>query len=122
MTKGDLKRLAALLRQERAALMRGDYARLDALVPRKTALLERLEKVAPPPVGQAGRQAMHALATEIRTNAERNARLFQAAIAGIRDARTLLARARDGGRGQTYGRNGARATLEPPAGSLHRRA
>lgn len=118
MSRGDLRRLAALLRQERAALTRGDYARLEALAPRKIQLLERLETGEPLPGTPANRD----LAAEIRATAARNARLFEAAIAGIHEARTLLLRARDRGRGQTYGANGSRAALEPAAGSLHRRA
>ncbi|MFN4099922.1 MAG: hypothetical protein ACK4GT_09105 [Pararhodobacter sp.] len=117
MTRGDLRRLAALLGQERAALARGDLARLEHLAPRKVALLDRIEGAALPdtPVDRA-------LAQQIHQAAQHNARLFQAAIGGIRDARALLARARETGRGQTYGRNGARASLDPPGGSLHRRA
>jgi FlgN protein. len=49
VSRGDLRRLATLLRQERAALLRGDYARLGSLVPRKTHLLERLEGAEPLP-------------------------------------------------------------------------
>lgn len=118
LSRGDLRRLAALLRQERAALTRGDYARLEALAPRKIQLLERFEAGEPLPDTPANRT----LAAEIRAIAARNARLFEAAIAGIREARALLLRARDRGRGQTYGPNGSRAALEPAAGSLHRRA
>jgi len=117
MTRGDLRRLAALLEQERAALARGDLTRLEQLAARKEALLDRIEGGDLPetPVDRA-------LAQQIQAGAQRNAQLFQAAIAGIRDARTLLARARETGRGQTYGRNGTRARLDPPPGTLHRRA
>lgn len=118
MSRSDLKRLAALLVQERAALARGDFARLEALVPRKTALVDRLEQAGPVPESPANR----ALAAEIRGLAERNAHLFEAAIAGVREARALLSRGRERGRGQTYGRDGARAMLEPPASNLQRRA
>ena len=118
MTRGDLRRLAALLGQERAALTRGDLARLERLVPRKMALLERIDGAALPDT-----TVDRALAQQIRTAAQRNARLFEAAISGVRDARALLLRARDTGRGQVYGRNGARAALDlPGGGSLHRRA
>ncbi|WP_334195445.1 hypothetical protein [Pararhodobacter sp.] len=117
-SRGDLGRLAALLRQERAALIRGDYARLEALARRKIQLLDRLE-AAEPLLPTPGNRA---LAAEIRAATTRNAPLFEAAIAGIREARALLLRARDRGRGQTYGRNGTRAALEPAAGQLYRRA
>ncbi|MCB1391296.1 MAG: hypothetical protein KDK12_19460 [Rhodobacteraceae bacterium] len=115
---GDLRRLAALLRQERTALLQGDYPRLDRLAPRKALLLARLEGAAPLP----GTEANRALAVAIRAAAVRNARLFEAAIGGIREARALLTRMGERGRGQTYARNGSRAVLEPPRGTLHRRA
>lgn len=117
MSRSDLRRLAALLVQERSALARGDLAKLEQLASRKVVLLDRIEGAAPPDL-----PADRALAEQIQADAQRNHRLLQAALTGIRDARALLARARETGRGQTYGRNGARASLEPRAGSLHRRA
>ncbi len=110
----DLKRLKALLAQEGAALIRGDRATLDRLGPRKAALLTRIE--------EGGTPVDAGLAQQVRTAAQRNARLFEAAIEGIRDARALILRAREGGRGQTYGRDGVRAALEPREGSVQRRA
>lgn len=116
MTRSDLKRLAALLKAEHSALARGDLARLEKLAPRKLSLLDRLESGALPDTALD-----KSLARQVQVAAQRNARLFEAAIAGIRDARRLITSARERGRGQTYGRNGARAALDPPAGSLHKR-
>ena len=116
MTRSDLKRLLALLKAEHSALARGDLARLEKLAPRKLALLERLETGTLPDT-----ELDKSLARQVQDGARRNARLFEAAIAGIRDARRLLTSARERGRGQTYGRNGARAALDPPTGSFHKR-
>lgn len=116
MTRSDLKRLVALLKAEQSALSRGDLARLEKLAPRKLTLLDRLEGGAVP-----DNALDKSLARQVHEAASRNARLFEAAIAGIRDARRLLTSARERGRGQTYGRNGTREALDPPAGSLHKR-
>jgi flagellar biosynthesis/type III secretory pathway chaperone len=118
MTRAALIRLTRLLEQERRALTAGDLSRLARLAPRKAMLIEHIESAAResvPPEAEA-------LMQTVRSLAHRNARLFDAALSGITDARALLTRAREGGRGQTYGRDGARAALEPQAGSLHRRA
>ena len=119
MTRAALTRLTRLLEQERKALMAGDLSRLARLAPRKAMLLEHIEAAIardpPPPEAEASLQT-------IRSLARRNARLFDAALTGINDARALLSRTRNGGRGQTYGRDGARAELEPQPGTLHRRA
>lgn len=112
MIANDLRRLLKLLDQEHAALCRADLTGLERLMPRKLALLDRIEAAAPddpPTLGQ------------VRDSARRNARLFEALIGGLTEARTLLATLRDGARGQTYGRNGLRMPLDPPQGTLHRR-
>lgn len=121
MSRADLRKLAAILTQERAALLRGDLPRLEQLAARKLTLLDRLEAS---PLLQEPQDSSPegALVQQIQALARRNAPLFEAAIAGIREARALLARARETGRAQTYGRDGARARLDPPTGSLHRRA
>lgn len=112
MIAADLRRLLKLLDHEHAALCRADLEGLERLMPRKLALLERIETAVPadaPAVERLGRAA------------RRNARLFQALIGGLTEARHLITALRDGARGQTYGRDGARALLEPPKGSLQRR-
>lgn len=113
MSRSDLKRMIAVLERERAALAAVDLPQLERLMPRKAALLARIEgdTVADP-----------ALLQRMGDAARRNARLFEALIGGIRDTRELIARVRTGARGQTYGRNGARAILDPPSGTVHRRA
>ncbi|MBN8292324.1 hypothetical protein JI664_10140 [Rhodobacter sp. NTK016B] len=117
MSRKDLRRLAAILAQEREALLHGDIARLERLAPRKVAILERVEGALPELA-----RADTGLARAVQQAAGRNAGLFEAAITGIKDARALMARARKGGTAKTYGRDGIRADLNPPHGSLHRRA
>lgn len=113
MSTTDIKRLLALLDQERHALRRADLARLERLMPRKTALLTRLEQAEP------GDQP---LIVQLRRAAAANGRLFEALIAGLREARVLIEGLASAGQGKTYGRDGARALLDPPTGTLHRRA
>ncbi|MCB1361711.1 MAG: hypothetical protein H6899_00110 [Rhodobacter sp.] len=113
MSKGDLTRMIALLDRERAALATVDLPLLERLLPRKAMLLARIE---------ADNGADPRALRRIGDAARRNARLFESLIAGMQDTRALIARVRAGGRGQTYGRNGTRAELDPPTGTLHRRA
>ena len=105
------RQLLALLDREHSALRRCDLARLEALAPTKTALLERLERDGVP--SPADLEAL-------KRSAGRNARIFAAILKGLRDAQALVTGARVSG--QTYRRDGGRAALEPPAGTLHRRA
>jgi flagellar biosynthesis/type III secretory pathway chaperone len=113
MSHRDTRRMLALLEQERRALQVSDLAQLQRLAPRKEATLARLERP-----NNADADGIR----QVRQRAQRNARLFAALIDGIRDARHLIECARNGGRGKTYGRDGARAALDPPTGTLHRRA
>ena len=119
MTRAALIRLSRLLEHERKALTTGDLSRLARLAPRKAMLLEHIEATA---ATEPVTPETEALVQTIRSLAQRNARLYDAALSGITDARALLTRAREGGRGKTYGRDGARAVLEPQPGTLHRRA
>ena len=117
MSRKDLRRLAAILAQERQALVQGDIGRLESLALRKVAILDRVERSQ----GALAR-ADAGLARIVQQAADRNASLFEAAITGIKDARALIRRAKTGGSAKTYARDGVRADLNPPAGSLHRRA
>lgn len=114
---GDLRRMLALLEQERAALKDLDFAQLERLAGRKAVILDRLERCAPPPDAAA-----EALCQGVRARAAHNGRLFAAVIAGVRDAAQLLEKARKPRRDETYGRDLSRRDLTPPAGSLERRA
>lgn len=113
MTAEDLRRLLELLELEHAALCRADLAALEKLMPRKLGYLSRMETA---PVAQVP------LLERVGKAAARNAHLFEAMIGGLHEARRLITTLREGARGQTYGRNGNRALLEPPQGTLHRRA
>lgn len=113
----DLRRMHALLRRERVALLAADQARLSRLAPRKAALLERLESAAPveDPIAAD-------LAQLVRDQARRNGALYLALIAGLKDARALIDRAREPRTGRTYARDGARRALDEPGGTVEKRA
>jgi flagellar biosynthesis/type III secretory pathway chaperone len=113
MSATDIKRLITLLDHERQALQRADIARLERLLPRKSALLARLEQAEP---------EESPLLVQLRQAAATNGRLFEALIRGLREARAMIEGLATGGHGMTYGRDGARALLDPPTGALHRRA
>lgn len=113
MTTQDLRRLLKLMEHEHAALCRADLPMLEQLMPRKLDLLARIESAVPAPTP---------LLERVGKAASRNARLFEALIGGLHEARLLIVALRDGARGQTYTRDGVRALLEPPQGTLQRRA
>ncbi|MCB1397779.1 MAG: hypothetical protein KDJ98_17805 [Rhodobacteraceae bacterium] len=113
----DLRRMQALLRQEESALRRCDWTRLERCARRKEAVLARLEQS--PAVQDTGTAA---LAGQMRAAALRNARVFEAVLAGLRDARALIERARNPQPASTYARNGSRKTLGAPNATMERRA
>lgn len=115
--KPDLERMIVLLDQERRALKQADMPGLVRLAPRKEAILARLEASVPPRAG-----AEDALVRMVRAKATRNARLFEAALRGLKDARAVIERFRNRSGDQTYGRNGARRLVDPPGGTLQKRA
>lgn len=114
----ELLKLRSLLEQEREALMRADLERLDALAVRKTALLERLEPHQETPREPRERQLAEAVAAET----QRNQALIEAALAGVRDAQDVIARARKPRKHNTYGRDGRRETMGDSPSRLERRA
>ena len=104
--------LAALLDDERAAILTGDYAALGPLSPRKARLTEALARA---PVRRRAYDMLMA-----RTVA--NQRLLEAAAAGFRAAQRT-----DGAPDATpgfaaYGSDGARARLMPGPSALVRKA
>lgn len=113
MSAPNTRRMLALLEQERRALHEADLAQLARLMPRKVALLERLERE---PVDDAVSLA------QVRDAAQRNAGLLRALIDGVGAARRLIADLQTGAQGSTYRPDGVRARLDPKAGSLQRRA
>lgn len=113
----DLSRMLVLLQQEQRELKRADMSALMRLAPRKTALLARLE----------GHEAQgfsgdEVLLQRVRDDAARNARLYEAALRGLNDARALLARIKAPNGDRTYARNGERHTVTPAKTTLERRA
>jgi hypothetical protein len=114
---GDLRHMLALLAHERSALLRGDFVRLEKLGVRKTALLSRLEVADP-----GSDPSLRDLLGQVRAAAARNATLFDAALAGVRDAHALVDLARNPPPGRVYARNGARRTLDSVRVKLERRA
>jgi hypothetical protein len=113
-----LRRLVALLEDERAALLASDLARLDRLAPRKAKLLEQIE--AESAAADSAEEA-HELEA-VRAHAGRNAHLMEAAMEGMRDVEALLDRARNPARHATYGRDGTREAMGQVSGRLDGRA
>lgn len=101
---------AALLDRERAALLRGDLGAVAALAREKEALLVRLVP---------GPGADPALLETLRTRAERNQTLLDAALHGIRLVSERLAAYRNVRRAMdTYDPQGRKATI--PGDVAHR--
>ncbi|MCB1408003.1 MAG: hypothetical protein KDK01_17545 [Rhodobacteraceae bacterium] len=115
--RADLTRMLSLLAQEESALKNADMAGLIRIAPRKESLLVRLETV---PYGPG--TSDHELAARVCRAATRNARLFEAALRGLSDARKLIETTRGRSGDRTYARNGARCEVYPPAGTLEKRA
>ena len=113
----DLRMLRRLLTEEQAALQGGALTRLPQVAQHKAALVDRLARSAP----QVAARDRPALADVLRL-ARRNSDLFDAALAGLRDAQTLLAQIRQPPALETYARDGSRQVLEQPARNLERRA
>lgn len=115
--RGDLTRMLALLAQEQRALKQADMAGLIRMAPRKEALLDRLES------GVYGtEQGDLGILTQVRQDATRNARLFEAALRGLSDAQALIEKTRARSVDRTYARDGARRDVNPPNGTLEKRA
>lgn len=113
----DLVRMLAVLDQENRALMQADMPKLMRLAPRKQAILARLEAGAETSLGDDAQ-----IAQQVQSLASRNARLFEAALRGLGDARSLIDRLKGRRSDQTYARDGARRFVEPPPTTLEKRA
>lgn len=116
---GPLAELARILAEERALLLRGDWAGVGALGARKADCLAALEAL-----GAEGWPRTGAEADVIGREVGRNQALLAAAIEGFRDAgqrRAMLRSARGGFQG--YDARGARAPgPTPPPARLERKA
>lgn len=111
--------LAALLEAERALLLAGDLAGLDALAPGKAAALARLEAA---PLDAAAPGAAPEAARALAAALARNQALLRAAIDGVREAarrRAALEEART--RLPGYDARGARPAAVAPS-RVERRA
>jgi hypothetical protein len=106
--------LAAVLEDERQALLAGDLDRLPALLLRKQSLAERLGAAVPPAPALAG----------LRAAAVRNARLLAAARAGLDGALERVAALRGGGAAgfDSYDARGRPARVTARDVRLERRA
>jgi hypothetical protein len=94
------RNLAAILDDMHAALLAGDFARLNALVP-------DLEDARAQVVAHG-----HPDPTALRDKARRNALCLQAAVYGVKSARRRIADIAEAARGlTTYDRVGSKATL-----------
>lgn len=103
--------LLALLETEREHLRRGDLAAAAALIPRKTACVERLER----------KGVTHPIDT-LAEAAAVNLRLLEAAKSGIESARARLTVIRDGVTTSTYSERGQRTRITAKKPELERRA
>lgn len=102
-----------LLDRERALLLSGSLDGLSRIVEEKAQLAARLGEIGgAPALASLGRKA------------ERNARLLEAAGAGIRSVTRRIAALKDGPEEplSTYSASGRKTTLGGPAGSVERRA
>jgi flagellar biosynthesis/type III secretory pathway chaperone len=113
----DLARMLVLLEQEKHALTQGDMPGLIRLAPRKEAVLARLDTATPALNGGDG-----ALAQQVQRDAARNARLFEAALRGLKDARALIDRYKGRRGDQTYARDGERKFVDQAKSTLEKRA
>lgn len=103
-----LKDLQALLLQERAALLRADFAALEALIEPKQALLTHLADMAAP-----------ATALErLRHEALRNDALLQAVTAGLAAVGARLRAYRDGVQTSCYSADGTHSPITRQATTL----
>lgn len=102
------QQLINLFQIERKAISACDIAQLERITKRKERLFQALEQVGAEQDFQ-----------QVRVHAQRNARLIEAMMQGIADAKRLL-EAKGGD--ETYARNGGRVALTPPAGRLYRKA
>ncbi|MCC5971259.1 MAG: hypothetical protein JJU15_15050 [Pararhodobacter sp.] len=114
----DLKSLARLLDDARAALRISDLQRIGQLSPKLLALIQRIEDYPPAALGDDETS----IGEEIADSARRNQRLIAAALEGLRNAQELLVRARLPSRHETYARDGARQKIDSAPVSLERRA
>lgn len=103
--------LIGLLRDERAALRRGDIPAAGRLAARKARLLDRLETEGP---GDRAVELAHA--------AERSQALLHAARTGIEAARRRVDALRNGVATRTYSARGDCTEIRAPANGIERRA
>ncbi|CAM4064710.1 hypothetical protein [Palleronia rufa] len=103
--------LLALLEAERAHLRRGDLAAAAALIPRKTACVEKLE-----------RKGITRPIDALTEAAELNLKLLDAAKSGVEAARDRLTVIRDGVTTSTYSERGQRTRIAAVRPELERRA
>jgi hypothetical protein len=102
------RKALGLLDRERAVILAGPLAELEALVRQREALMEAiLSDATPPPEG---------FLTALKARAERNSRLLLAAMAGLRAVRAQIAEASAARSSlRTYTAAGAaRDVLDPP--------
>lgn len=96
MTDGVAREMMNLLERERVCLLSGRFDDLEALGPQKQLLIESCAE------DELDVQAMN----EILVAADRNKRLFKAAMEGLASVRDRMTEARRAAEGSTYGRDG----------------
>lgn len=103
-------RILRLLDEERRILLNGPLTALSGIVARREAALAEIT---------ATTAALpESFVESLRARAERNSRLIQASLAGLRSADTQIARIEASGRALgTYSANGRRMPDEPRSGT-----
>ena len=112
MTNTVAKDLLALLKDEEAALVQGDFARFGDFIAAKDACRETLDQALTDP----------GLLQQISDSLARNAMLLNAAMAGVADARKLIKGLLEQDRMVTYDKDGQRQTIRDKSAQLERKA
>jgi len=107
-----LQALRALLEEEKDALLRGKYDKLEAFAEAKQQVVQSLD----------GHDLPQATLEVLRRSLAQNAALLGSAAQGIQDARHLLVRLRGGQATQMYDRHGTSKTMRTVENKLERKA
>lgn len=109
----DLKALCGILDTERDCLLRGDLKGALAMTQRKAELADRIENTS---------DVLRSEVERMRTKAERNVALLQAANEGLTTARERIRAILLGVSTQTYSADGTRIEIPVPHRGVERRA
>lgn len=115
MRRADLwHRIDAALTAEATAIRTADFSGLEALIKEKARLTDQLGNVRPAPTAD--------MLERLRRRARHNALLLQAAMRGLRAARSRIDALQNGSDLRTYDRSGALASASGTRPTLEHRA